>query len=154
MNSNIEYRAVRSFNELTNEEVYDFSRLRCNIFIIEQGITQEEDLDGKDKECLHLLAYREDEIVGYLRILLNEKPNEIWIGRMVVAKKARRQGIAYNLVKRAVDYILADEELAQNSIELSAQCYAVDLYRKVGFETVGEPYDEVEIPHIHMTYQR
>lgn len=150
----IDYRPIRSFVDLSNQEVYDFARLRCNVFVLEQGVVQEEDLDGKDKDALHALAYMDEELVGYIRILLKENPGEVWLGRMVVAKKARRQGIAYNLVSNAVKYILNNENLSDKSIEMSAQYYARNLYEKVGFEIVGEPYYEVDIKHIHMTYKR
>lgn len=150
----IKIRPVRSFVELSNQEVYDFARLRADVFIFEQGVVQEEDLDGKDELALHILAYRGAELVGYIRILLNEAPNEVWLGRMVVAKSARRCGIAYRLVKNAVEFILNDKELSERSIELSAQYYARGLYEKAGFEIVGEPYDEVEMKHIHMTYKK
>lgn len=52
----------KNFSDLTGKEVYDICRLRSSVFVLEQKIVCEEELDGKDEVCRHLLVKAGDEL--------------------------------------------------------------------------------------------
>lgn len=142
---------IKHFNDLTVNELYEISKARFEVFVMDQKIVDEQDYDNKDKECYHVFAYDGDKIVAYSRIVpVGLSYDEASIGRVLVLKEYRRRGIAEKMMRKCIDYIA--EELEERKITLSAQNYARGLYEAVGFKAVGEIYEEAGIPHIKMKY--
>ena len=81
----MEYK-IRTFDELSNKELYSILRLRSEIFVVEQNCVYQ-DLDNKDLNAYHLMAVENGELIGYLRILnKGVSYKEASIGRVVVKK--------------------------------------------------------------------
>ena len=121
------------------------------IFVVEQDCVYQ-DLDSKDKVAYHLFVKDDDEIVAVLRILPeNVSYDEMAIGRIVVKKSHRGQGIARAMMKRAMDFIVKD--LGKNKIRLSGQAYLVDFYTNLGFKRVSDEYLEDGIPHFEFLFE-
>ena len=59
---------LKTYDELTKDELYDILKLRCQVFVEEQKCT-EADLDDKDKSAIHLFAEDHDKTIACLRIL-------------------------------------------------------------------------------------
>lgn len=139
---------ILKFNELTNLELYEILRLRSEVFVVEQNCIYQ-DLDNLDQEAVHLLYYREENIVAYLRILKSKaEAEEVRIGRVLIVDSERRKGIASLILQEAIKYI--EENLKVKSIYLSAQVYAMKLYENLGFKSYGESFLEDGIEHINM----
>ena len=62
------YTSIKSFNELTINELYDILQLRNKCFIVEQDIAFQ-DLDGYDKQADHLMMFDDNKLVGYIRMI-------------------------------------------------------------------------------------
>ena len=60
--------ALCSFNELSNSQIYEFMKLRQEVFVVEQDCAYL-DADGYDQGSFHLLGYQNKELVAYARIL-------------------------------------------------------------------------------------
>lgn len=140
---------VKHFNKLSPKEVHKIAKVRTNVFIIEQNIN-EDDLDDLDFDSYHMyLENDKEEIIAYCRIL---KPEVVYkeasIGRVIVTKENRRKGIAENMMREAIDFIFS--RLEEDKVKISAQEYVAKLYESVGFEKLGDVYDEVGVPHIKM----
>jgi len=119
------------------------SRIRFRVFVEEQGVPREIELDELDARCLHAVAFDGKGVpVGTGRLLPDGH-----IGRMAVLEQRRRQGVGSALLNRLIE---AARERGDREILLSAQVHAVDFYRRHGFETVGEVYQEAGIPHRSM----
>ncbi|MCK5695873.1 MAG: GNAT family N-acetyltransferase [Desulfobacula sp.] len=109
-------------------------------------------IDDKDRhpETLHLSGKVKDgKLSAYLRILppgLSFK--EVSIGRVVVAKENRGQGISDKLLKIALDQI--NFTWPSENIRIGAQVYLKKFYKSHGFETISKSYLEDGIPHIDM----
>jgi ElaA protein len=141
---------IKKFNELTADEIYKILKSRNEVFIVEQNCAFQ-DCDDKDENSYHLLIEDDEFLAGYLRIL--EKGvsyNEISIGRVLVAKEYRKNGIARDMMLKAIDYI--HNSLNEISIRISAQSYLVDFYKSIGFEEVSDIYYDDNIPHVEMLY--
>jgi ElaA protein len=142
---------TKSFGECTADDVFEFSKLRTDIFFLEQAINEEElDQWDRDPETLHVWCRSGDEMVGYARLVTKAEADGAdlgvrrSIGRVVVAPSYRRQGIAGELVSRCVD-IAGPVDLI-----VHAQDYIQTFYAQHGFAVVGEPFDEAGIPHVRM----
>lgn len=137
---------VRRFDELTTDELYEIIKIRVDVFVVEQNCPYHE-LDGLDKNAVHLFLRDEEGIKAYLRVM-DKYPGRdyVSIGRVLSLK--RRCGLAAELlaegIKAAKNYFSADK------IYLEAQTYAKSLYEKQGFKQISEEFLEDGIPHIKM----
>ncbi len=139
---------VKSFNELTTQELYGILKLRSEVFVVEQDCAYQ-DVDDKDQKALHLFMIHVDEIVGYTRIFAaGDYFEKASIGRVVVQEKHRDKKHGHLLIKESITII--KNQLNTSEIIVSAQTYLQKFYESHGFSKVGEAYLEDGIPHIKM----
>lgn len=140
---------LKHFNDLSVLELYDLLQLREEVFQLEQNCLYK-DIDDKDKECYHLLLYKDAELVAYCRLVPEEISYEkyVSIGRVVSKTKYRKEGLGRLLMQEAMQQM---QNLFPNqAIKISAQKYLQKFYESYGFKTEGEWYMEDDIPHIAM----
>jgi ElaA protein len=142
---------LKNFDELTNSELYSILKERTLVFVVEQNCPYLE-VDGKDPSSYHLFKEDNGVIVAYLRILpAGVSYEECSIGRVLVKKEYRGQGLAYELVKKGLDFI--HNELKETTVKIQAQEYLRTFYSSFGFQAISETYLEDNIPHIDMLLQ-
>jgi predicted GNAT family N-acyltransferase len=120
--------------------------VRMRVFCEEQGVSKEEELDGRDDQAQHLVAVGPgDQIVGTLRLLFSE--DKVKVGRVAVERAWRGQAIAGRMLKVALE-----EAARQGAREarLASQVEVIELYRQAGFEVCSEVFEEAGIPHVWM----
>ena len=140
---------IKEFDELTLKELYEITRSRFEVFVQEQKIICEEELDGVDDKCIHIFLEENQKVVAYCRIVPKGINYEnISIGRVLVLKQFRRKGIAQEMLNVAIEYIKLN--FKDNKIVLSSQLYAKELYESAGFIVKSDIYEEAEIPHVKM----
>jgi predicted GNAT family N-acyltransferase len=115
------------------------SRIRFAVFVEEQRVPAEIELDEQDRACLHALAYLEGNVVGTGRLLPDGH-----IGRMAVVRSCRGKGVGSAILRALVEAARARGDAA---VALSAQTHALEFYRRHGFVEEGEVYEEAGIPH-------
>jgi predicted GNAT family N-acyltransferase len=135
-----EVRRVRG-----DEEMAAALELRHDVFCVEQGVPEHEELDGRDQEGIHLVAVAGGELVGTCRILM--VGNTAQFSRLAVRADARRQGIATALLEAADEETLA---AGGRRLVLHAQTYAQELYENAGYRPRGRVFREAGIEHIAM----
>ena len=112
--------------------------LRTEVFVNEQNVPIELELDEKDnsEHTIHIGYFNGDELIGVARLIDMDK-EVIHIGRVAIDKNHRGEGIGHKL-------ILGCEDIAKNvinrdfTIELSAQVYAENFYKKLGYNRVND----------------
>lgn len=123
-------------------------RIRESVFVEEQGVPAELELDHHDPQCVHALARDETgRAVGTGRLLPPESHGArivSHVGRMAVLKEWRGRGVGGALLARLID---AARERGDTEIALSAQIHAQGFYRAHGFLEEGEEFTEAGIPH-------
>jgi len=120
--------------------------IRVRVFVREQGVPREIELDSEDRRAIHYLAFIGDMAVGTTRVLIQR--GEAKIGRMAVLKSYRSRGIGRALLRRAVSLARKNDVKA---IFLHAQVPVIGFYKKMGFRCVGRTFTEAGIPHRKMT---
>lgn len=114
--------------------------LRFAIFVGEQNVPEGIDLDDKDKDCMHAVAYTVDgKAVGTGRLLPDGH-----IGRMAVVKEWRRMGVGAALLDALIEEA---RKRGHASVMLSAQLQAAEFYRSHGFVAEGKIFEEAGILH-------
>ena len=121
--------------------------IRERVFCEEQGVSREDELDGLDPVCEHLLALTvgEERAVGTLRLRL--VPPLARIGRIAVERDWRRRGIAANMLSTA---LARAGEAGCERARLAAQIDAQGLYESAGFGVCSAPFEEAGIMHVWM----
>jgi predicted GNAT family N-acyltransferase len=131
--------------EFDSQLMRDALDLRRAVFVEEQGVPPEMEVDDEDKEAIHLVATIGERVVATLRI--TPMGNADRIGRVAVRREFRRKRIASRLVERASRLIA---ENGGREIMLHAQIQTVDFYRRLGYCEEGEVEMDAGIPHIWM----
>ena len=92
---------IRRFDQLTADELYDMLRLRVDVFVVEQRCPYPE-LDGVDKEAVHLFAREDGRTLACLRLYWKSgEPGVMWMGRVVTARRGAGLGGRLRRVGRA-----------------------------------------------------
>ena len=141
------------FTDLTTESLYQFLRLRAEVFVIEQDCIYQ-DIDNNDSDATHIYATTTSKpdasVIAYARIL---KPNHKYpnasIGRIVTSSSFRGTGLGKLLVERSVK--LCKKLYPNHGITISAQKHLEEFYTNFDFHSDSEVYLEDGIPHIRMT---
>ncbi|MEE0935162.1 MAG: GNAT family N-acetyltransferase [Methanobrevibacter sp.] len=142
---------LKEFDELNLDELYEILKLRAEVFVVEQDCAYN-DLDDKDQMAMHLFLKDGGEIIAVSRILPeNVAFEDMAIGRVIVKKEYRGRGIATEIMKKAIDYIVND--LKKDKIRLSGQAYLVRFYEDLGFKKVSDVYLEDGIDHFEFLYE-
>ena len=123
--------------------------IRKRVFVEEQGVPEEMELDEFDLNARHALAYTDSECIGTARLVtLSESIGSIGrIGRMAVLPKYRGQGVGRRLLEALLK---ASQSQDIKQVELHAQVSVIPFYEQFGFITQGDMYDEAGIPHRDM----
>ena len=133
----------------TPQQRDDAFAVRIAVFVDEQQIPREEELDAADTTAVHCVAYLDGAPVAAGRLVTSDGYGKI--GRMAVLKQHRGAGLG-----AAVLAALEAEGAARSLPEfrLSAQLSAKGFYDRLGYTPDGDIYDEVGIPHIAMVKRR
>ncbi|UTR08930.1 GNAT family N-acetyltransferase [Evansella sp. LMS18] len=143
---------LKKFEEFTADELYRVLKQRVDVFVVEQDCPYPE-LDDHDRNAYHLFKVVNGEIAAYSRLLPRGTVyEEASIGRVLVNKEFRKQGLGRELLERSMDFL--QNELEENKIKLQAQEYLRDFYASFGFKPVSEVYLEDGIPHVDMIYTK
>jgi ElaA protein len=143
----------KQFSDLNAESLYQFLRLRSEVFVVEQDCIYQ-DIDNNDLDATHVYAITKIEpnaqVIAYARILRPEQkyPNAS-IGRIVTSPDFRGLGLGKVLVERSVK--LCKKLYPNYGITISAQKHLEEFYISFDFFSDSEIYLEDDIPHIRMT---
>lgn len=118
------------------------SPIRFAVFVEEQGVPREIELDEHDPVSIHVVAFEDQQPVATGRLLPDGH-----IGRMAVLKGWRGRGIGALMLKSLVERA---KQRGDREVALSAQVQAVPFYRAHGFSPEGDEYLEAGIRHQRM----
>jgi len=129
----------------TEEDMEAAVGVRFRVFVDEQSIPPEEELDEYDAQAAHALALAGGQAVGTGRVIVSGGAARI--GRMAVDLPHRRRGVGGLLLA-----FLEGEAREQGAEEfvLHAQEYVKAFYARHGYEERGEPFMEAGIRHVEM----
>jgi predicted GNAT family N-acyltransferase len=141
MKNNLKIEIVKWIDGLSQ-----LKNIREKVFIQEQKVTPQLEWDGMDEKAIHFLVFNDKAAIGCARAIVIK--DHMQLGRMAVLKEYRGQGIGGALIEKAVTTAKLNQ---LSAIYISAQCHAIDFYKKFGFEVTSDIYLDAEIPHRDMT---
>lgn len=120
--------------------------IRRRVFIEEQNVPEELELDDLDATAVHLLATQDGRPVGTARLLVAGETAKI--GRVAILPELRGTGAGAALMRAALDELRAR---GVRTAKLGAQTHAIGFYERLGFTAYGPEYDDAGIPHRDMS---
>ena len=124
----------------------DASIIRFEVFVEEQNVPAELEMDHMDAVCLHAVAYdAAGAPIGTGRLLPDGH-----IGRMAVRKRGRGTGVGGALLQTLMAQAKARGD---RQVVLSSQTHAAPFYQRHGFTIEGDEFFEAGIAHINMRYK-
>ncbi|WP_333862390.1 GNAT family N-acetyltransferase [Chitinophaga sp.] len=139
---------IRTFEALSNEELYQILRLRNEVFVVEQQCAYQ-DADNYDQQAVHVMGITDAGLAAYTRVFgPGIKFDMASIGRVVTAGFARRPGLGRELMN--VSIATVQDKWGKMPIKISAQQYLQKFYESLGFVQHSVTYMEDNIPHIEM----
>jgi len=121
-------------------------KLRREVFIDEQGVSEADEVDGLDGESTHVLATSDQLPIGAARFRIIG--DTLKIQRVCVSKDFRGKGVGAAIIAFIVAHARSNHLAA--FAKLGAQTHALDFYSGLGFEVIGDEYIDAGIPHRDM----
>ena len=141
---------IKTFKQLTVDELYELLRVRTEVFVVEQDCVYQ-DMDGDDKEAIHVWITEGDKVVALARVCpAGVHLPTISIGRVITT--VRGKGYGKQIMLAAID--VAVDHFGATSIDIEAQEYAKGFYEGVGFKQTSDIFMLDDIPHIKMRWGR
>jgi predicted GNAT family N-acyltransferase len=126
-----------------DEDLAAIRRIRFTVFVDEQRVPEDLEMDDRDRHCTHVLAFGDDDAaIGTGRIDRDGK-----IGRVAVLAAQRGRGVGAALMDH-LHGIARDKELEK--VWCHAQVVAEPFYTRLGYRAVGERFFEAGIEHVKM----
>jgi putative N-acetyltransferase (TIGR04045 family) len=129
----------------TEKELEEYFRLRQEVFVEEQKIFSETDIDEYDKEAIHIVAIERStgKIVGGVRCY--RKEGDTWFGSRLSANPSYRNGkVGSNLVRFAVKTV---KSRGCKKFLAYIQPQNVRFFERLGWKMIGEPVIYHGFPH-------
>lgn len=116
--------------------------VRYTVFVCEQSIPADFEVDHYDSVSQHVLAWWQDNAVGTGRLTPDGR-----IGRLAVTQPLRNRGIGRCIMEKLLEIA---KQQHHYEVSLAAQYHAVEFYKKLGFSQDGDTFNELGIKHVMM----
>lgn len=126
----------------TQQELEDAFSVRKKVFIEEQKVPAEEELDQYENECTHFVLYNGAQPAGAGRFRVVDGYGKV--ERICVLKEHRKSGAGRSIMNEIENFAL---EKGLTKLKLNAQTQAIPFYSGLGYETVSEEFLDAGIPH-------
>ena len=132
----------------TKESYEQCLDIRMKVFVEEQNVPPEEEVDGYEDVCTHFVLYDDaGEAAGTVRY----RPLDdglVKVERMAVLKDHRGKKYGYDLMEGVHDHA---RSAGHKKAKLGAQVHAIPFYEKLGYAVSSDEFDDAGIPHKYMT---
>jgi predicted GNAT family N-acyltransferase len=117
--------------------------IRHAVFVLEQGVPREVEVDGRDGEALHFLAWLGARAVATARV--RETADGHKLERVAVLEPLRGRRVGDALIRHVLLALPSHER-----VYVHAQSGAVGFWERLGFVAEGAGFTEGGIPHHYM----
>ncbi|PYZ93334.1 GNAT family N-acetyltransferase [Salipaludibacillus keqinensis] len=132
----------------TEQQLKDVYNIRRQVFIVEQGVPEEIEVDDQEKASIHFVAYEEERPVGAGRMRVMDLTAKA--ERVCVLSDDRSRGIGALIINK-MEEVARENEL--ELLKLNSQIQAEDFYKRLGYETVSDTFYDANILHVTMQKQ-
>ncbi|SFP80464.1 GNAT family N-acetyltransferase [Salibacterium halotolerans] len=132
-------------HEVQDDRQQDAYDVRFQVFVYEQNVPEEMEMDEHDETAHHFTAYHDHVPIGAGRLRFVDGVGKA--ERVCVLSSYRSTGTGRAIMEKMEQ--TAKENGAQG-MKLNAQTRAVPFYNKLGYSTTSDEFDDAGIPHVEM----
>jgi predicted GNAT family N-acyltransferase len=129
----------------TEKELQDAFYVRKQVFVEEQKVPLEEEIDQFEDEAIHVVLYDEEQPVGAGRFRVVDGYGKV---ERICVMPSRRKSGAGKIIMIEMENIARGKDL--HKLKLNAQTHAEGFYEKLGYKTVSGEFLDAGIPHVTM----
>ncbi|MEW9674939.1 GNAT family N-acetyltransferase [Lentibacillus sp. L22] len=129
----------------TEQEIKQAFQVRTTVFVDEQHVPPEEEIDHFDKEAIHFIGIQDNHAIAASRLRFTEDYGKL--ERICVMKDARGKSYGSELIRKMETEIM---ENGYQKAKLNAQTHAEKFYKRLGYETISGEFLDAGIPHVTM----
>ncbi|MCF6136908.1 GNAT family N-acetyltransferase [Pseudalkalibacillus berkeleyi] len=129
----------------SDSQKQDALKVRSKVFIDEQNVPEEEEIDQYENDCTHFVVYDGEKTIGAGRLRFVEDYAKV--ERVCILKEYRGSGVGKLLMQKMET---VSSESSVNQLVLHAQTQAEQFYSKLGYETYSDVFMDAGIPHVAM----
>ncbi|SHG30423.1 GNAT family N-acetyltransferase [Ornithinibacillus halophilus] len=127
------------------QEKNDAFSVRTTVFVEEQNVSPEEELDEHDATAIHFVGYEDNQPIAASRLRFVDEYGKL--ERICVLKEYRGKHFGQQIIEE-MEKVIKEEGFKKS--KLNAQTHAEAFYQKLGYETVSEEFMDAGIPHVTM----
>ncbi|MCD5324652.1 MULTISPECIES: GNAT family N-acetyltransferase [Pontibacillus] len=129
----------------TKQQLEDAYSVRKKVFVEEQNVSIEEEMDEFDEVATHFAGYAEGAPVSASRLRFVEEYAKL--ERICILKTFRGEGYGKQMILHMEEYA---KEKGYKKSKLNAQIQALGFYESLGYKVVSEEFMDAGIPHVTM----
>lgn len=140
---------MKAFEITTDEQLQQAFAIRKEVFVAEQGVPEEAELDEFDilgEGTTHILVEKDGDAIATGRF--RQKGEYGKVERVCVLQAGRGLGLG-KLVMQTIEQLAREKGFTQ--LKLHGQKHAETFYHELGYTTTSEEFLEENIPHVEMT---
>ncbi|KYD10214.1 GNAT family N-acetyltransferase [Heyndrickxia sporothermodurans] len=126
----------------TEEQLNDAFTIRKKVFVEEQHVDVEEEIDQYEENSEHFVLYDENNAAGAGRFRILDGKGKV--ERICILPAYRGKG-AGKIVMDAIEQYAAQQDV--HVLKLNAQTHAIPFYEKLGYKVISEEFMDAGIPH-------
>lgn len=139
---------MQAVQTTTEQQLEDAFYIRKKVFVEEQKVPLELEIDEFENESAHFVLYDQDEPIGAGRFRTIDKIGKV--ERICIMPSYRGMG-AGKIIMQTIEHFAKDNKIQQ--LKLHAQTYAIPFYEKLGYKVCSEEFMDTGIPHKTMIKQ-
>lgn len=124
------------------QELAEAFSVRKIVFVEEQGVPVEEEIDQYEQDSVHFLLFDDHKPAGAGRFRVLNGVGKV--ERICVLKEARKGGAGKAIMEKIENYA---KHQGITKLKLNAQTQAIPFYERLGYESVSEEFMDAGIPH-------
>lgn len=129
----------------TDEQLKDAYKVRHTVFVKEQGVPPEIEIDELENEAIHFVGYEDNLPISAGRIRFVDDYGKL--ERVCVLKEFRGYSYGKQIITKMEQTIAAK---GKNKAKLNAQTHAEAFYESLGYKTISDEFMDAGIPHVTM----
>ncbi|WP_059173299.1 GNAT family N-acetyltransferase [Bacillus sp. FJAT-27445] len=126
----------------SEKEKQDAFSVRRKVFVDEQQVPEEEEIDQYEDDCAHFVLYNVTEPQGAGRFRIVDGYGKV--ERICVLAETRGTGAGKAIMRKIEEYA---KEQGVTKLKLNAQVHAISFYAGLGYEVASDEFLDAGIPH-------
>lgn len=132
----------------SNKEREQAYKIRTIVFVDEQKVSIEEEIDEHEDGAIHFVGYEDGVPIAASRLRWVDHMGKL--ERICILKEHRRKSYGTKIIQAMEDEVL---KRGYSKTKLHAQTQAVEFYERLGYKVVSDEFLDAGIPHVAMTKQ-